>query len=136
MYCNALRYFVEKPAIVCRKRERFHSGNLLPELLRTSYLNPNTVMVAKKVFATIGLFNETRYYPEDWEMWLKIALAGFEFGYLVADLVMVEWRRDSNTMMENQWIFKRHAVEMFTTMLPRWWRWRGDATVSTARCAR
>lgn len=119
VYCNALHYHAQRHDVVYRKIGRFQSGQLLPELLKTSYINPNTVMVARQVFSRTGLFNETRYYPEDWEMWLKIALAGFRVGYLDEDLVMVELRDDSNTTMEIQWILKSNAIEMFRKLFPQ-----------------
>jgi len=70
-------------------------------------------MVSREVLGKAGLFNEKRYYPEDWEMWLRIFLAGFKFAFLDKDLVIVEIREDSNTTWNIQWILKKNALEMF-----------------------
>ncbi len=119
VYCNALHFDAGHPTVFYKKRATCRSGNLLPELLNAGFINVNTVMMTREVLERVGLFCETRYYPEDWEMWLRITLAGFEFGYLDGDLVIVEWRSESNTAMEIQWILKQHAVKMFRTLLPR-----------------
>jgi len=119
VYCNALHVYSKKPNVFYKKRGDYRSGHLLPELVRSSYINPNTVLVAREVFEKCGGFIETRYYPEEWDLWLRMSLAGFEFGYLDEDLVTVEIRGGSNTTMEIQPILKRHAIEMFEKLLPR-----------------
>lgn len=119
VYCSALHYRKGRPEIVYRSRTRGRSGRLLPELLQTSYINPNTVMMARGVLDQIGGFNETRYFPEEWELWCRLTLAGHAFGYLDEDLVVVEIREDSNTTMEIQPVLKQNAVRMFQTVWPR-----------------
>jgi GT2 family glycosyltransferase len=68
-------------------------------------------MVSRAVLDEVGFFNETRYFPEDWEMFLRISLAGYEFGYLEEFLVVVEVRDDSNTTIGIQHILKQNAIE-------------------------
>jgi len=102
-----------------KKRGAFRSGYLFPELLRSSYINPNTVLMAHEVIQECGGFVETRYYPEEWDLWLRISLAGYEFGYLDEDLVVVEIWRGSNTTTEIQPILKKNAIVMFENLLPR-----------------
>jgi glycosyltransferase involved in cell wall biosynthesis len=117
-YCNALHFYNGSPERLYRKVPGGRNGNILPELLETSFINPNTVMVRCEVFDKVGGFNETRYYPEDWDLWLRIALAGYEFGYLDEDLVVVEVRPDSNTTMEIQATLKGNAIAMFERYFP------------------
>lgn len=119
VYCNALHVYADAPNRFYKKKGHYRSGRILSELLRSSYINPNTVLVARDVFDRCSGFVETRYYPEEWDLWLRIALAGFEFGYLDEDLVTVEIRHASNTTMEIQPIVKRNAIMMFETLLPR-----------------
>jgi len=118
VYCNALHYYAEKPQRFFKKKGRYYSGNILPELLHTSFINPNTAMMTRSVLDTCGLFNETRYYPEEWELWLRIALSGYEFGYLDEDLVVVEIRKDSNTTTQIQPILKENAIRMIGRVVP------------------
>jgi len=113
VYCNALHFYSDNPTVFFKKKGNFHSGDIFKDLLESSYINPNTIMVYRKVLDKAGLFNENRYYPEDWELWLKISRAGFKFGYLDEDLVKVEIRPDSNTTMAIQWILKNNALKMF-----------------------
>jgi len=96
-----------------KKKHNYHSGDIFKDLLESSYINPNTIMVSRQILDKAGLFNENRYCPEDWELWLKISRAGFQFGYLDEDLVKVEIRPDSNTTMAIQWILKNNALKMF-----------------------
>ena len=119
VYCNALHMYSDKPGVYYKRRGKFHGGHLLPELLRSSYINPNTVLMAREVLEICGGFVETRYYPEEWDLWLRISLAGYEFGYLDEDLVVVEIRDSSNTTMKIQPILKKNAIMMFETLLPR-----------------
>ena len=118
VYCNALHVYADRPHRIYKKKDVYRSGRILPELLTSSYVNPNAVLVAREVFERIGGFVETRYYPEEWDLWLRMTLAGFEFGYLDEDLVTVEIREGSNTTMEIQPIAKRYAITMFEKLLP------------------
>jgi glycosyltransferase involved in cell wall biosynthesis len=117
-YCNALHFYTGSRDRLFRKQVSGRSGNILPELLESSFINPNTVMVRRKVFDKVRGFNETRYYPEDWDLWLRIALAGYQFGYLDEDLVVVEIRPDGNTTMDIQATLKANAIAMFKRYFP------------------
>jgi len=112
VYCNALHFYSRNPNRILKKKCVYPSGDIFPDLLLTSLINPNTIMFHRQVLEKVGCFNEKRYYPEDWDMWLRISRAGFEFGYLDEDLVKVEIREDSNTTMEIQGTLKKNALEM------------------------
>lgn len=113
VYCNALHFYSDNPYKFFKKKYDCPCGDIFPDLLRTSLINPNTIMFHREVLEKVGGFNEKRYYPEDWDMWLRIARACFRFGYIDEDLVKVEIREDSNTTMDIQWILKENALEMF-----------------------
>ena len=113
VYCNALHFYSAHPLVFFKKKHNYHSGDIFKDLLESSYINLNTIMVSRQILDKAGLFNENRYCPEDWELWLKISRAGFQFGYLDEDLVKVEIRPDSNTTMAIQWILKNNALKMF-----------------------
>lgn len=118
VYCNALHFHSDRPAVLYKNKGQHPSGNILPVLLHTSLINLNTAMMERGVLEKSDLFNETRYFPEEWELWLKIALAGYSFGYLDEDLVFVEWREDSNTTFEIQPVLKQNTIEMIENLIP------------------
>ncbi len=119
VYCNALHFFTGKPDALYKNKGEHPSGNILKWLLSTSLINLNTVMMRTEVFRKVGGFNDKRYFPEEWELWLKCAIAGYRFGYMDEDLVTVEWRRGSNTTMDIQPILKRNAMEMFENLFAK-----------------
>lgn len=118
VYCNAVHFYARWPSLFFKREARGHEQSVLATLLHGTHINPNAVMMKRTVLEQVGLFNETRYYPEDWEMWLRVALAGFRFGYLDEDLVVVEVREDSNTTMDIQPMLKQHAIDMIERVLP------------------
>lgn len=119
VYCNALHFFTGKQDALYRNKGEHPSGNILKWLLSTSLINLNTVMMRTEVFRKVGGFNDKRYFPEEWELWLKCAIAGYRFGYMDENLVTVEWRRGSNTTMDIQPILKRNAMEMFERLFQK-----------------
>src|SRR5262249_38792268 len=89
---------------------------MIRDLLRGSRINPNTLMIAGNVLRGGFFFSEERFYPEEWDLCLRLAAAGYEFGHQDEPLVVVEIRDASNTSMEIQWVLKRHTVEMFVRL--------------------
>lgn len=116
-YCNGLHRYENAPDVLYRKRRDSRSGNIVAQLLQTSYINLNTVLLKRAVLDKAGVFNERRGYPEDWELWLKIGLAGFSFGYHDEDLVIHEIRPDSDSNTWSQALIKSNAVKMFQALL-------------------
>ncbi|MFA6436778.1 MAG: glycosyltransferase family 2 protein [Candidatus Paceibacterota bacterium] len=119
-YCDMLHFYADKPDKFFRKKYQYYSGDILENLLDSVFLNLSTVMISRELWNNvIKSLSERRYYSEDWEMFLKIAVSGFLFGYVNKDLVKVEVRRDSITRLENQWIVKENAIEIFKKILPQ-----------------
>ncbi|OGF50365.1 MAG: hypothetical protein A2231_02405 [Candidatus Firestonebacteria bacterium RIFOXYA2_FULL_40_8] len=115
-YCNALHYYQNKPGVFYKKEICCKSGNVLYDLLETSLVNPNTIMFEKEVMKKVGLINESKYFPEDWDLCLRMAVEGYEFGYLNEDLVIVEMRENSNTTFDIQSKLKENAIIMFNSL--------------------
>src|SRR6266446_27932 len=82
VYCNALHTYAGAPDRLYKRRHAHASDLILPELLKSSYINPNTALIARTVVEACGGFVETRYYPEEWDLWLRMTLAGFAFGHI------------------------------------------------------
>jgi len=120
VYCELLHFYARNPSVFFKKKYTCSHGNVTKDLLEINFVkNPNAVMVSKEVFNKVGLFNEKRYFPEDWEMWLRISQTGFKFGFLESDLAVVELRENSNTTMDIQWILKKNALEMLENIFSK-----------------
>lgn len=113
VYCNTLQFYSDAPDRLFKKRGPHPSGDIFPDLLHSSVINPNTVMLAKEVYEKIGMVDERRDSPEDWELWLRIAGAGYKFGYVDSALVKVEMRKDSKTTPEVNLQAKKYLLEIF-----------------------
>lgn len=112
VYCNAAHYDLARSDHFLGNWRVVPSEDFLRNLLYVSYPNINTLMISHEVLDNIGLFNETRYYPEDWELCLRMSLAGYRFGHVDDELVGVAVRRDSNTQMEIQHVLKKSVLDV------------------------
>ncbi|HLW59037.1 MAG TPA: glycosyltransferase [bacterium] len=113
VFCDALHYYPNRPDRLRGRRYYGDPRSVFAELLRSSFINPNTIMAVGDILRGEFLFREERYYPEEWDLCLRLARAGVRFAHLDEALVVVEIRRGSNTRMDIQWILKRHTLEMF-----------------------
>lgn len=121
VYCNALHFFSGKPHKLYKLKGKFPTGNIFMHLLHTSLINPNTLMISRKVVENGVMFGEDKEgrYFDDWSFFLKVSRAGYKFGYLDRSLVRVEMREDSNTQWEIQWIMKKTCLEFFERLFSR-----------------
>jgi glycosyltransferase involved in cell wall biosynthesis len=113
VWCDALHFFSHRPTRLYLRRGRAGSADTFRGLLRASFINPNTLMIRADILRGGFLFREDRYYPEEWDLCLRLAHAGYRFGHQDEPLVIVEIREDSNTAMAIQWTLKRYTLEMF-----------------------
>ncbi|MRS01743.1 glycosyltransferase family 2 protein, partial [bacterium] len=68
---------IEKGDVVHRYRGEIE-GKALKEILRECFIPSPSVMVRKKSIEDAGLFDETLPSCQDWDMWTRILLAGYE----------------------------------------------------------
>jgi glycosyltransferase involved in cell wall biosynthesis len=54
-------------------------GNVLEELVRECFLTVHSPLIRRQCLAEVGLFDEDLGYGEEWELFLRIALAGYPF---------------------------------------------------------
>jgi glycosyltransferase involved in cell wall biosynthesis len=54
-------------------------GSVLKELVSECFLVTLTPLVRRQCLDEVGLFDESLGYSEDWDLWLRIALAGYPF---------------------------------------------------------
>src|SRR5205814_1113435 len=74
----------------------------------------SSVVVERRVFAELGGFDEDRSLSgsEDYELWLRLLLAGYRFGYVPEPLVRYRRRAGSFTSdSRSQWASHLTALE-------------------------
>jgi glycosyltransferase involved in cell wall biosynthesis len=74
-------------------------GDLYPDMgLENVIGGPSTVLLRRKCFERVGLFDESIGYGTDWDMWIRI-LKEFHFDYI--DKPLVKYRVHENQMTKN-----------------------------------
>jgi glycosyltransferase involved in cell wall biosynthesis len=72
-------------------------GQLLKELLRRSFFFfASAAVMRRECLERVGLFDESLRWSEDADMWLRLARAGYAFGYL--DQPLLQYRIHANSM--------------------------------------
>lgn len=75
-------------------------GQVLKDLLRnTFFFPPGAALVHRECFDRVGLFDESLRAAEDTDMWVRIAAAGYTFGYV--DEVLFYYRTVKGSMSRN-----------------------------------
>jgi len=113
VFCDALHFYSRRPQRLLVRASPPDPFDMLRELVRASFVNPNTMMIVGDTLRGGFLFREDRFYPEEWDLCIRLARAGHRFGHQPEGLVLVEIREDSNTTMAAQFPLKRHTLEMF-----------------------
>ena len=70
-----------------RKRFIKTGGDIFNRSLDFSLIAPSAVMARHEIFDKCGVFDETFPVCEDYDLWLRIMLAGEEFGFISKPLV-------------------------------------------------
>jgi len=75
-------------------------GHLLADLLRrTCFFFASAAVVRRRCLERVGLFDESLPWGEDADVWLRLARAGYPFGYL--DLPLLRYRIHAGSMTAN-----------------------------------
>jgi len=89
VYCDLRRVFENQDDASESQREysvgrsrRVTSGNILPSLLVGGYFTPNTALVPRRILDSVGLFDPELGGNADWDLWLRIAAAGYPARYV------------------------------------------------------
>jgi glycosyltransferase involved in cell wall biosynthesis len=98
-----LMTFNEEGIVHRTKKEFIHpyAGWVLDRLLITNFITTSTVMVRKKCFESVGLFDEAKDMRgvEDYKMWLQIS-EKYPVEYI--DAPLVRYRYHSNSLSANR----------------------------------
>ena len=112
-YCNMFHFYDGKPERLYRHQAAFPSGDVFENLLYEFFGQWNTMLVSKTVFDRVGLFDDSSRFSEDWDMNLRIARAGYRFGFLDEPLFKMRITGSGLSNMDNQWKMKARDVEIF-----------------------
>jgi glycosyltransferase involved in cell wall biosynthesis len=113
VYCNMVHFYDNAPNKYFTHKGYFPSGNVFGDLLNGFFGQLNAVLIPKKIFNKVGLFDANLHYSEDWNLCLQIARFGFSFGFLNKRLVKIRISSDSHSRMENQWKMKNNNLMIF-----------------------
>lgn len=93
-YYSCDEYF-NLPTLV-REKDLSTKRKILPKLFVKNLFATPTIVVKKKCFTRVGLFNENYKFGEDWDMWIRIAL-DYEVHYVLEPLCKCRRHNDSIT---------------------------------------
>jgi glycosyltransferase involved in cell wall biosynthesis len=86
------------------------SGEVLPGLLRANIMTVNAPLVRRRVVEAVGLFDEAVSPVQDWDYWLRCALAGARFQFMDEPGTLALVRVHSTSSSQNR-------VRMYTVGL-------------------
>jgi teichuronic acid biosynthesis glycosyltransferase TuaG len=82
-------------------------------------INGCTVLMKKELFAKVGMFNEKLTYTHDYDLWMRVTLAGIPIHFLDESLIKYRWHgqmgtlKHSNTIeLETQSTRKRYRSQL------------------------
>jgi tetratricopeptide (TPR) repeat protein len=73
------------------------AGSLLKELARADFITSETPLIRRQCLDRVGVFDEELGWSEDWDLWLRIAKAGFLFDCVQEPLSANRIQPDSKT---------------------------------------
>lgn len=71
---------------------------LLDRLKRECPINGCTIMMKRQLLDHVGMFNEEIKYTQDYDMWCRVVLAGYEFHYLHDILLHYRYHPNMGTL--------------------------------------
>lgn len=97
-YCGLYHFWDEEPDKLFKLDYKYYSGkDVLPNLLKRSFIAPVTVVFRRAVFDRYGFFSERiKQFAEDWELWLRLAYGGAQICFLPEILAKLRLRREGN----------------------------------------
>lgn len=70
-------------------RKQIAHDNLLGSLIYANFIVIPAAVIKRNVFDETGLFDENLLSHEEWDMWLRMAIAGLQFKYIPEALVKI-----------------------------------------------
>ena len=118
-YCHMFHFYDQEPEVLYRHKQTCPSGNVFENLLHAFFGQADTLLVPRLVFDEIGLFDEEFTFAEDWEMNIRIAQAGFTFGFMDTPLILMRISSDSWSGLGRQVENKQFQLLIFERLFSR-----------------
>jgi len=93
-----------------------YSGYVLKNLLYGNFIHVNAIMVRKKAVIRVGMFDDALRELEDWDLWIRMSIAGSCFYY--QDCVLSEVRLRKGSMTSNQQRMNKTMVRVLEKNFP------------------
>jgi len=87
------------PQVAIKKKE----GNIGHIILESCFIGMPTVLIHKRCFDRVGLFDENLFVAADWEMWIRVA-QHYKFSLIEEPLVISRQQADSLTTDKFDWV--------------------------------
>jgi len=99
--CFSRHFFVDENSdiITVSRLEKNQNGifeDFFHEIILDQHIQTPSITVRKEVYQTLGTFNPTLTWTEDWEMWTRIAMH-YPFGYIKEPLACYRMHNNSST---------------------------------------
>jgi len=78
-YCSINYFYHKTPGRLIRPGYTPYEANNSYKIISRNFIPSCTPVIRKRCFDQVGLFNESSDYAEDWELWIRMALAGIRF---------------------------------------------------------
>jgi glycosyltransferase involved in cell wall biosynthesis len=92
-------------------------GDLLGRLLLGNLMHPHATLVRRSLFESVGGFDETLTSVEDWDLWIRISLAGAR--WRLVDHAALEYRVRGDGMHANPARMLANRLRVLDKVFPR-----------------
>lgn len=113
VYCDMAHFYDGCPKKLFSHQGPRPQGEVFQDLLHQFFCQLNTVLIPKTIFDQVGAFDEKSRHSEEWDLYLRIARAGFRFGFLNKRLVKIRISKNSLSRFDNQWQMKKNNLAVF-----------------------
>jgi glycosyltransferase involved in cell wall biosynthesis len=86
-----LLFIDELGRVLHKDKDPCYSGMVFDKLILKVFIRNSTCVIRKQCFDKVGLFDESLFYPADWDMWLRIS-ESFPVDYISLPLSKYRYR--------------------------------------------
>lgn len=95
------------------KRDSLYKENVLENLIKSNFIiTSSCVMTKLSILREVGNFDINFKFSDDWDMWVRISMAGYDFDY-VPEYLLNYFVHDNNACYHNSNLNKRNEFALF-----------------------
>lgn len=102
---------------ISQKNMRRHSGFIASKLLKDNFISMTTVMVRKKCFDELGVFDTNERWAEDYELWLRFAS---KYCFFYQPIYLAAYRVMENQLSSNKLVRLRANENIILNFLEKY----------------